>query len=95
MQAVTSSGSAEQIAVSSFCTYDLYREYINPKASNKQLLIASRVALFAFMIVQVCLQQYSTPKLNFTILLIMRMTVYRRAQMKTEVQAEQPFPALV
>ena len=33
---------------------DIYREYINPKATNKQLLWVSRVSLFAFCLVQVC-----------------------------------------
>lgn len=41
-QAVTSSGSAEQIAVSSLITYDLYGTYINPRASAKQLIAVSR-----------------------------------------------------
>ena len=31
--AVTSSGSAELIAVSSLFTYDVYRTYINPEVS--------------------------------------------------------------
>ena len=39
LQAVTSSGSAEQIAVSSLMTYDLYNTYINPKATPKQLIM--------------------------------------------------------
>lgn len=32
--AVTSAGSAELVAVSSLVTYDLYRTYINPKATG-------------------------------------------------------------
>jgi Na+/proline symporter len=32
--AVTSAGSAELVAVSSLCTYDIYRTYINPKATG-------------------------------------------------------------
>jgi urea-proton symporter len=36
--AVTSTGSAEQIAVSSLVSYDVYRDYINPKATGKQVL---------------------------------------------------------
>ena len=32
--AVTSSGSAELVAVSSLFTYDVYRTYINPKATG-------------------------------------------------------------
>ena len=39
MQAVTSSGSAEQIAVSSLITYDLYKTYIHPAATPKQLIM--------------------------------------------------------
>ena len=32
--AVTSAGSAELVAVSSLFTYDIYRTYINPKATG-------------------------------------------------------------
>ncbi|KAL2901012.1 Urea-proton symporter DUR3 [Bienertia sinuspersici] len=46
--AVTSSGSAELIAVSSLCTYDIYRTYINPKATGKQILTVSRIVILAF-----------------------------------------------
>ncbi|KAH7414605.1 hypothetical protein KP509_14G001500 [Ceratopteris richardii] len=46
--AVTSAGSSELIAVSSLCTYDLYRTYINPNATGKQILSVSRVVVFAF-----------------------------------------------
>jgi urea-proton symporter len=35
--AVTSTGSAEQIAVSSLVAYDVYATYINPKATGKQV----------------------------------------------------------
>ena len=35
--AVTSAGSAELVAVSSLFTYDIYRTYINPKATGAQL----------------------------------------------------------
>lgn len=45
---MTSGGSAELIAVSSLCTYDIYRTYINPKATGKQILRASRFAILAF-----------------------------------------------
>ncbi|XP_043688236.1 urea-proton symporter DUR3-like [Telopea speciosissima] len=46
--AVTSAGSAELIAVSSLCTYDIYRTYINPNATGKQILNVSRVVILAF-----------------------------------------------
>ncbi len=51
MQAVTSSGSAEQIAVSSLMTYDLYGTYINPKASAKQLIAVSRTVVVLYGLV--------------------------------------------
>jgi urea-proton symporter len=35
--AVTSCGSAELIAVSSLLTYDVYRAYINPRATGAQV----------------------------------------------------------
>ena len=40
--AVTSAGSAELVAISSLCTYDIYRTYINPDASGEQILRVSR-----------------------------------------------------
>ncbi|KAK9065618.1 hypothetical protein SSX86_015019 [Deinandra increscens subsp. villosa] len=46
--AVTSAGSSELIAVSSLCTYDIYRTYINPDATGKQILRVSRIVVFSF-----------------------------------------------
>ncbi|KAK4792733.1 hypothetical protein SAY86_023168 [Trapa natans] len=46
--AVTSAWSAELIAVSSLCTYDIYRTYINPKATGKKILQISRSIILAF-----------------------------------------------
>lgn len=46
--AVTSSGSSELIAVSSLCTYDIYRTYINPRANGKQILRVSRAVVLGF-----------------------------------------------
>ncbi|KAJ8626055.1 hypothetical protein MRB53_019362 [Persea americana] len=46
--AVTSAGSSELIAVSSLCTYDIYRTYINPEASGKQILKISRGVILGF-----------------------------------------------
>ncbi|KAJ4802710.1 Urea-proton symporter DUR3 [Rhynchospora pubera] len=46
--AVTSAGSSELIAVSSLCTYDIYRTYINPDANGKQILKVSRGVVLAF-----------------------------------------------
>ncbi|THG18387.1 urea-proton symporter DUR3-like isoform X2 [Camellia sinensis] len=46
--AVTSAGSSELIAVSSLCTYDIYRTYINPDATGKQILRVSRGVILGF-----------------------------------------------
>lgn len=46
--AIVSTGSAESIAVSSLVAYDIYREYINPEATGKQILWVSRVVIVAF-----------------------------------------------
>lgn len=46
--AIVSTGSAESIAVSSLVAYDIYREYINPEATGKQILWVSRVVIVCF-----------------------------------------------
>lgn len=46
--AVTSAMSAELIAVSSVFTYDIYRPYINPKASGKHLILSSHMSCIIF-----------------------------------------------
>mmetsp|Transcript_13022 Transcript_13022/g.45173 ORF Transcript_13022/g.45173 Transcript_13022/m.45173 type:complete len:771 (+) Transcript_13022:55-2367(+) len=46
--AITSTGSAEQIAVSSLVSYDIYRKYINPDATGEDILKWSRVTICAF-----------------------------------------------
>jgi Na+/proline symporter len=46
--AIVSTGSAESIAVSSLVTYDMYREYVNPEATGKQILFWSRVVIVLF-----------------------------------------------
>ncbi|KII84020.1 hypothetical protein PLICRDRAFT_95683 [Plicaturopsis crispa FD-325 SS-3] len=49
--AVTSATSAELIAVSSLLTYDVYKRYINPKATEAQILrvVHAMVAFFALV----------------------------------------------
>ena len=49
--AILSTGSAEMIAVASLVAYDIYREYINPKATGRQIMIVSRifVCVWAFI----------------------------------------------
>ena len=47
---MTSSGSAELIAVSSLFTYDGYRHYVNPRATGKQLLIVSKIMILCYTV---------------------------------------------
>jgi Na+/proline symporter len=49
--AITSTGSAECIAVSSIIVYDVYFTYLNPKATGPQILLWSRVAIAGFGLV--------------------------------------------
>jgi len=46
--AITSTGSAESIAVSSLVAYDIYKVYINPKATGSEILWVSRVVILVF-----------------------------------------------
>jgi len=46
--AITSTGSAEGIAVSSLVAYDIYKPYINPKATGREILIVSKVVIVVF-----------------------------------------------
>lgn len=46
--AVTSAMSAELIAVSTVVSYDIYRGYINPKATGKQIMFVSHTAVIVF-----------------------------------------------
>lgn len=46
--AVTSCASAELIAVSSLLTFDVYKAYISPKATPKQLIFVSHIMICAF-----------------------------------------------
>jgi len=48
--AVTSATSAELIAVSSIFTYDVYKRYINPQATEKQILWVSHLMIGAYAI---------------------------------------------
>lgn len=49
--AVTSAASAELIAVSSVCTFDVYRAYINPMATGKQLIRVSHAVVAGFGVI--------------------------------------------
>jgi len=46
--AITSTGSAEGIAVSSLVAYDIYKAYINPNATGSQILFVSKVVIVVF-----------------------------------------------
>lgn len=48
--AITSASSSELISVSSIFTYDIYKTYINPKASGKSLIFVSHACVFVFAI---------------------------------------------
>jgi|TARA_B110000196_G_C20867277_1_gene530333 Na+/proline symporter len=50
--AITSTGSAECIAVSSLVAYDIYREYINKNATGADILRVSRVTILVYGILQ-------------------------------------------
>jgi len=52
--AIVSTGSAESIAVSSLVAYDIYRQYFNPDASGKQILLVSRIVIVAFGLFMGC-----------------------------------------
>ncbi|CEL01119.1 hypothetical protein ASPCAL00711 [Aspergillus calidoustus] len=49
--AITSATSAELIAVSSLLTFDVYKQYINPSASSKQLVMQSHYSIVVFSLV--------------------------------------------
>jgi len=46
--AITSTGSAEGIAVSSLVAYDIYKTYVNPNASGTQILRISKIVIVVF-----------------------------------------------
>lgn len=46
--AIMSTYSSELISVSSISAYDIYKTYINPKASGKQLMVVNYVSMTAF-----------------------------------------------
>jgi len=46
--AITSTGSAEGIAVSSLITYDIYKAYINPNCTGERALTISKIVIVVF-----------------------------------------------
>jgi Na+/proline symporter len=51
LMAIVSTGSAECIAVSSLWSYDIYRTYLNPSATGKQILLHSRIVCIVWAVV--------------------------------------------
>lgn len=49
--AVTSAASAELVAVSSIATYDIYLPYINPSATESQILAVDKIAIVVYGVV--------------------------------------------
>lgn len=49
--AVTATGSAEQIAVASLFAYDVYKRYLKPNVTGKELVFVSRVVIVAWGVV--------------------------------------------
>jgi len=48
--AVTATACAEQISASALFTYDIYKRYINQKATGKQILLISRVGVLVWSV---------------------------------------------
>jgi Na+/proline symporter len=46
--AVTTAGSAELVSVSSLVTYDVYRTYVKPWATGRELMRVSRITIIGF-----------------------------------------------
>jgi urea-proton symporter len=71
--AVTSAMSSELMAVSTVWTYDIYKVYRNPLATNKELVSISHycIAVFAFLIAGFStILSYTTISLNYLYLLM-------------------------
>ncbi|KAL3163035.1 hypothetical protein ABBQ32_009460 [Trebouxia sp. C0010 RCD-2024] len=51
LMAITSSGSAEMVSVSSLITYDIYKPYVRKHASGRELLLVSRLSVAFFGLV--------------------------------------------
>jgi SSS family transporter len=49
--AVTASGSAEQIAVASLFSYDIFKRYLKPNATGKDIILMSRIGVFGYGVI--------------------------------------------
>ncbi|KAF2464031.1 uncharacterized protein BDR25DRAFT_337569 [Lindgomyces ingoldianus] len=73
LMAVTSCASAELIAVSSLLTFDVYKAYIQPKATAKQLIFVSHVMICVFgvtMVVFACIWNAASINLGWLFLVM-------------------------
>lgn len=80
--AVTSCASAELIAVSSLLTFDVYKEYIQPKATPKQLIFVSHIMICVFgltMSVFACIWNAASIDLGWLFLYV-KMVNFSREQ---------------
>ncbi|KAJ4344060.1 hypothetical protein N0V95_006393 [Ascochyta clinopodiicola] len=71
--AVTSCASAELIAVSSLLTFDVYKAYVQPKATPKQLIFVSHIMICVFgviMAVFACIWNAATIDLGWLFLVM-------------------------
>ncbi|KAK9904775.1 hypothetical protein WJX75_002276 [Coccomyxa subellipsoidea] len=71
--AVTSSGASEMMAVSSLFTFDVYRRYMKPQATGKQLVSVSRIAVCVWAVVMgcaMCIAQAASINVNWLITII-------------------------
>jgi len=53
--AITSTSNCEMLAVASLTAYDIYKRYINTKATGTQMIIVSRVMVFIWGVVSGCI----------------------------------------
>lgn len=53
LMSVTSAASAEMVAASTVFVYDIYKPYLNPRASGKQLIFMTHVGVVVFVLAMV------------------------------------------
>ena len=53
--AVTASAASEQVGISSIVSYDIYKRYIAPNATGKQIVFVARCSIFAWACISGCL----------------------------------------
>ena len=53
--AVTASAASEQIGISSIFSYDIYKRYLYPNATGKQIVFVARCAILGWAVISGCL----------------------------------------